>query len=204
MATFPNAENDVVALAAQMESGYTAHALDFPSVTVLDLTTALADYNTALASQQDTRSQAKQATTAEDTKLTELVTVMKNDLKLSEVDTISDPVKLAEIGWGPKAPPTPLMPPDMATNLTPLNEGPGTVHLEWDKPTDGGAVRHYIIQRQQADASGVFGNWQMLGFAYDNATSLSDQPCGIQMHYRVICSNTAGQSLPSNTVLVVL
>ena len=204
MAMFPNTENNIKALAAQMQAGYTAHPTDFPSVNVAALTAALNNYDAARAAQQSTQAAAKAATVAKAQRLVELVAVMKNDLKLSEVDAASEPVKLDEIGWGTKAQPTALTPPNMATDLTAGKEGAGTVTLQWKKPAGGGAVRNYIIERQQADDVGVLGNWQMLTFAYDNVVDLTDQPRGTQMQYRVIAANTAGQSNPSNTVPVVL
>ena len=131
---------------------------------------------------------------------------MKNDLKLSEVDTTADPTKLTQIGWGPKSEPSPTIPPNMPVNLTPVSEGAGTVTLKWDKPSNGstgGYVRNYLIQRRDKD-SGVFGPWSLLDTIYHEIAELSGQPQGTQMEYRVKASNTAGESNPSNSVSVVL
>ncbi len=101
MPKFPTKENDVVALAEQMVAGYTAHGADFPSVTVADLTTALTAYKNQKQTQENADGQAQIATATKDEKLDELVSLMKNDLKVSEVDVTSDPEKLVEIGWAP-------------------------------------------------------------------------------------------------------
>ena len=204
MATFPTNENDVKALAAQMEAGYIAHPTDFPSVTVADLTAALGAYNVALAGQQNARAAAKAATSVKESALTDLVAVMKTDLKLSEVDTAGDPVKLDEIGWGTKSPPTPLAEPGSPRDLAALNEGPGTLDLQWNKPADGGAVRNYVIQRNNAGEPATAGLWQTIQFAYGTTVPLTEQPRGVQLEYRVLSSNATGMSGPGNTVPVVL
>ncbi|MCP4710694.1 MAG: fibronectin type III domain-containing protein, partial [Planctomycetes bacterium] len=141
---------------------------------------------------------------AKATKLVDLVAGMKNDLKLSQVDVASDPEKLSLIGWGPKAPATPTEPPGAPSTLSPVAEGAGTLQLKWIKPTIGGAVRNYVVQRRDHDEAGQFGNWQLLDFAYDTEMTLTDQPRGVQMEYRVKASNAAGESAPSNTTPVVL
>ena len=108
MPTFPKREPDVVALAEAMVAGYTAHPTDFPSVTVATLTTALTNYKNQRTTKENAESQAQIATVTKDEKLDTLVEMMKNDLKVSEVDTTADPEKLYEIGWGPRSQPTPI------------------------------------------------------------------------------------------------
>ena len=206
MANFPKSEAEVVVLAEAMIAGYGAHAVDFPSVDPASLGTSLGDYKTTRDSQEDARAQAQLATEAKNEKLGELVEIMKNDLKLSEVDTVADPTKLTQIGWGPKSDPSPIIPPNQPANLTPVTEGAGTVTLKWDKPSNGstgGYVRNYLIQRRDKD-SGEFGPWNLLDTVYHEIAELSGQPQQTQMEYRVKASNAAGESLPSNVATVVL
>ena len=108
---FPSKENDIVALAATMVSGYTEHAADFPSVDVAELQTVFNDYQTDRQSQSDAKSQALIATETKSQQLDSLTDLMKNDLKVSEVDVADEPEKLSQIGWGPKAPPQPTVAP---------------------------------------------------------------------------------------------
>ena len=209
MATFPTKEAEIVALVETMIAGYTAHPADFPSidplVELVALQTALGDYQTDKNTQEDARAQAKLATVTKDTKLDGLVDIMKNDLKLSEVDTVADPEKLAQIGWGPKSPPQPIEAPGQPDNFHPIAEGPGTLWLQWDKPASGGQVRNYIIQRRQQPAGGgEFGAWTVAGTALNIEINLDEQIRGIQLEYRVIAANIAGESMPSNTAAVVL
>jgi hypothetical protein len=204
MPKFPKAEPDIVALAQTMVAGYTAHAADFPSVVLADLQTALTDYQTNKDSQADAQAQAKIATETKTVKLVDLVDMMKNDLKLSEVDVGDDPEKLALIGWGPKAPPQPTVAPGQPQNLRPIAEGQGTVWLKWEKPATGGQVRNYILQRRDQNGSAEFGAWTLIESTYNVEINLGGQPRGVQMEYRVIAANAAGESLPSNVAPVVL
>ena len=121
------------ALAEAMVAGYTAHAADFPSVTVATLSTALSNYKNQRTSQENARSQAQIATVTKDEKLDVLVELMKNDLKISEVDVTDDPEKLTEIGWAPKADPQPIPAPGSPTELDLVAEGTGSNLAEVEK-----------------------------------------------------------------------
>jgi hypothetical protein len=205
MPTFPRTEAEVVALAETMIAGFTAHAADFPSVTVADLQTVLNGYQADKNGQEDARAQAKIATETKEAKLDDLVELMKNDLKLSEVDVADDPEKLAEIGWGPRQQPQPVPLPGQPENFVPTVEGPGDVWFKWDSPASGGIIRNYIIERRQQPAGGGdFSDWEVVGTSLNTEIHLLEQPRGIQMEYRVKAANVSGESLPSNTAAVVL
>jgi len=206
MPKFPKTEAEVVALAETMIAGLTAHAADFPSVTVANLSTVLTSYKNQRQTQENARSQAQIATVTKDDKLEALTELMKNDLKLSEVDVAADPEKLTEIGWGPKADPQPIQSPGCPTELNPTAEGQGMLWLEWQKPaTDsGGPVRNYIIERRQQAQGGDFGAWLLVNTTYNTEINLTDQPMNVRVEYRVKAANAAGESLPSNSVSVVL
>jgi hypothetical protein len=207
MPNFPRKEADVVALANAMVAGYGAHALDFPSSDAVGLTTALTDYNTTKTAQTDALAVAQVATESKDLKLDDLEDLMRDELKKSEVDVGSDSEKLEYIGWGPKAPPTPADPPGQPRNLDPVVQGPGTLFLDWKPPVrgSGGAVRTYVIERREQPAGGgAFGSWAQVGIALETETTLTDQPRGPQLEYRVKAVNAGGESVPSNTAAVVL
>ncbi len=207
MAQFPKAEADVVALANNMITGYTAHAADFPSADAAGLTTALGDYNTTKTAQVDAEAEAQVATEAKNLKIDDLEDKMRDELKKSEVDVGVDSEKLAYIGWGPKAPPTPADPPGQPRNLDPVIQGPGTLFLDWKFPArgSGGTVRTYIIERREQPAGGgEFGAWAQVGIALETETTLTNQPRGPQLEYRVKAVNAGGESVPSNTAAVVL
>ena len=206
MPKFPIREPDVVALAESMVAGYTAHATDFPSVTVADLTTALTNYKNQKQTKENAESQAQIATVTKDEKLDILTELMKNDLKLSEVDTTDDPERLTEIGWGPRSQPTPIAAPGSPTELHPTAEGQGILSLVWTKPaTDtGGIVRNYIIERRDQQQDKTFGPWTLVQTTYNTEINLTEQPDSIRVEYRVKAVNAGGESMPSNSVSVVL
>lgn len=209
MPNFPRQEPDVVALAEAMIAGYTAHPADFPSIDPLTdlvaLQTALTNYQAGKQTQLDSRAQAKIATVTKGTTLDSLTDLMTNDLKLSEVDTAADPTKLTQIGWGPRQDPQPVEAPGQPTNLHPVAEGQGILWLAWDRSETGGPLRNYVVQRrEQPVGGGVFGDWSIVGTALNNEISLTDQPRGIQMEYRVNAVNNGGESMFSNTAAVVL
>ncbi len=211
MATFPNAEADIVALASAMIAGYTAHPADFPSMDPLTdlvaLQAALSGYQTAKIAQTDALAAAQVSTETKDLKIDDLEDLMRDELKKSEVDVGSDSEKLEYIGWGPKAPPTPAVTPGQPRNLEPVVQGPGTLFLDWKPPArgSGGTVRTYVIERREQPAGGgEFGSWAQVGIALETESTLMDQPRGPQLEYRVKAVNAGGESVPSNTVAVVL
>ncbi len=207
MAQFPKAEADVSALATSMMAGYAAHAADFPSHDPMALGMAHSVYTTAKNAQTDAMAAAQVATEAKNTVLDALEDVMRAELKKSEVDVGSDGEKLEYIGWGPKSAPSPSTPPGQPRSLESVAQGPGTLLLDWKAPVrgSGGTVRTYIIERREQPAGGgEFGSWAQVGIAIESETSLADQPRGPQLEYRVKAVNVGGESIPSNTVAIVL
>ena len=207
MAQFPRAEADIAALATSMIAGYAAHAADFPSVDLLALEVAYGSYAVAKNAQTDAMAAAQVATEAKDTVLDTLEDVMRAELKKSEVDVGGDGEKLEYLGWGPKSAPQPSAPPGQPRSLESVMQGAGTLLLDWKAPArgSGGTVRTYIIERREQPAGGgEFGPWAQVGIAIESETSLAGQPRGPQLEYRVKAVNVGGESIPSNTVAVVL
>ena len=207
MAQFPKPEADVVALANAMVAGYTAHAADFPSADTSALAAVVNVFNTAQSAQTDAGAAAQVATETKDLKLDDLEDKMRDELKKSEVDVGGDSEKLEYIGWGPKAPPSPAVIPGQPRNLDPVVQGPGTLFLDWKPPArgSGGTVRTYIIERREQPAGGgEFGSWAQVAIALETEATLTDQPRGPQLEYRVKAVNAGGESVPSNTAAVVL
>ncbi len=207
MPRFPKREADIVALADAMIAGYNAHAGAFPSNVVFLLWVSRGDYITAKDAQIEAMAAAQVATDEKDTALAALAQKMKDELKKSEVDVGADSEKLEYIGWGPKAPPSPADPPGQPRNLDAVVQGAGTVLLDWKAPArgSGGTVRTYVIKRRdQPEGGGEFGDWSQAGIALESEAMLMNQPRGPQLEYRVKAINTGGESVPSNTVAVVL
>jgi len=207
MPIFPRNESDIVALANAMIAGYGAHALDFPSADVPGLTAATSAYNVVKNAQTDALGIAQVATEDKNVDLGLMEDKMRDELKKSEVDVGIDSEKLEYIGWGPRTLPSPSDPPGQPRNLDPVIQGPGTLFLDWKPPArgTGGTVRTYVIERREEPAGGgEFGDWAQVGIALETEATLTNQPRGQQLEYRVKAVNVGGESVPSNTAPVVL
>lgn len=130
---FPKTENDVVALAEQMIAGVTAHPGDFSSITPTMLTALSAELNSfkeAKTSQDNSKGQLQVLTATKDEGLDMLVDVMKNDLKLAEIDCTNFPQLLAEIGWGAETD-THSYCCSRRADESPLDSGIGRRNMAW-------------------------------------------------------------------------
>ena len=204
---FPTKESDVAALSNSLVSGYTNYAVDFPNADAAALSGARGAYWLAKDAQTQAQGQAQLATEAKDAALAALEDLMRVEIKQSEVDVVTDPEKLELIGWGPRSPRQPVTPPGQPFNFASVMQGDGTVIFKWKSPLNGthGPVRSYLIERRDEPAGGgVFGPWTQAGISMEPEITLTGQPRGIQMEFRVIAVNTAGNGEPSNTVAVVL
>ena len=209
MATFPKTEGDVLALADQIVLGLAAHPADFPSISLAataELQETLSGYRNSRGLQESAKSQAQLATVTKDEVYDDLLTLMKNALKKAETDTVAVPEKLSEIGWGPRNQPVPIVAPGTPSNLCSTAEGVGEIWLSWDKPpTDsGGIVRNYLVERCEKLSDNNFGPWMLVETTYNNEAHVTKQTSGALLIYRVKASNAGGESMPSNTILVVL
>jgi hypothetical protein len=204
MPKFPKQESEVLLLAYMMLGGFSLSPLDFPSVDSTPLSNALNDYITKSAYYKVARSAAQQATEAKNTKLDELLRLMKNCLKKSQVDTAAAPQKLSLIGWGPKPAAQASEIPDAPMNLVCIEQGGSKPLLRWQRPSGKAPVRNYIIERRMENAEGTFGAFVIAASSFSTEITLADQPLQVQLEYRVKAVNTAGESMPSNVVAVVL
>lgn len=217
MATYPRTQPEISALTESMIAGYNEHPGDFPSADVAALTTARDQYH--LASEDLLQAQATAKTTAAQKaeKLRQLQAVTKAQLKKSQVDTIAQPEKLGQIGWGPKAGPQSMHAPSCPCNLKITAQGiggqdnnKGILHLSWGKSAFKRArfVLYYSVERRhvQSNGDGVapVGQWSHITPATDNKIALKNEPTGSRLEYRVRAVNKGGESYPSNTVTVVL
>jgi hypothetical protein len=206
MGQFPKNEAQVVILAQAIASGLTPgdpephpHFPD-PPVTPAQLTALLTEYTNAKNATVAAKAAAEQATTDKNAKLAELVAGMKTTLRYAENTVNYDDDKLKEIGWAGRKSASPLQPPGQPRTLQANRQGEGWVTLEWKAPVDGGKPAAYRIVRRERPA----GPWMDVAAAMICESTLSDQPRGKEFEYRVIAANRAGESEPSNTVLVVL
>ena len=206
MPVFPHREADIFTLVNQMIAGYTDHPALFPHADVPALEDARTDYTNQVVVQQCFTADARVATEVKEDALDALVSVMKAELKKSEVDTANDPVQLEYIKWGAPDEAKPVRKPDHPRNLEATQQGPGVVELDWKPPTPGpgGPIRHYIILRREQPAGKAFTDWTHEAMSLKPEIILINQPRFLQLEYRIIAVNASGVSVPSNIAAVVL
>ncbi|MBN2842230.1 MAG: fibronectin type III domain-containing protein [Sedimentisphaerales bacterium] len=204
MATYPKTESGLVALAQEILNGVAAHPTLFPSVTTTELQLAVQYYNQALKTAQASKAEAQKDTELKNDARHELDVLTKKAVKAAESDCVDNPGNLVFIGWGGKAPPTPIAAPGAPTNLRSTDEGFGTVVFAWDKPRTGGTVRNYSLYRTTADPESGLAQWSLVGFYYSNEITVENQPRGTQLYYMVNAANAGGTGPNSNTLPVVL
>lgn len=202
MARFPRPEAQIKALAQNIVTGLAANPADYPAppVTSVDLQAMLDSFITLCDDQIAAQAAAEQATTTKVASLEELITAMKADLRYAEDAVNFDDAKLTALGWGGKAEATALAAPGQPRSLEVPNQGEGWIFLDWKKPADGGAVSAYKIERRERPS----GEWNLVNMAIESEATLNNQERGKDWEYRIIATNKAGESIPSNTVAAVL
>ena len=202
MARFPDREAEVKALAQNMATGLAANTADFPTppISPTDLQALLDSFITLCDEAVAARAASEQTTETKNDGLEELTTAMRADLRYAEGAVNNDDAKLSTIGWGTKAAPSALQPPSQPRALEAPQQGEGWVFLDWKKPADGGNVAAYKIERRERPE----GPWMLVSIAIESEAMLNNQERGKDWEYRIIATNKAGESTPSNTVAVVL
>lgn len=202
MATFPRTEAQVKVLAQNLAAGLTANAADFPTppVTSVALQALLTSLITLSDEQVTAQAAAELATQTKTAGLDEMVAAMKADLRYAEDAVNHDDAKLTALGWGGRSAGTALQAPGQPRTLEAPQQGEGWIFLDWKQPADGGSVAAYRIERRERPT----GDWTLISMAIDSEATLNNQERGKDWEYRVIATNRAGESVPSNTVAAVL
>jgi len=196
---YPRQQADVVALVDQMVGGINEHSVIFTHCNAAALQTARNEYEAANNALTDAESAMALAAERKLEKFNKLQQEMKKQIKLGVVDTADNPVQLGLIGWGIKRAPQQIDIPGQPTNLKITAQGDGLLCLVWDKSKNGGPIRCYTIERRSNNQ-----DWALVSTALNNEAKLTNQPTGTKLEYRVKAINSSGESMPSNTVGVIL
>ena len=202
MARFPRREADVKALAQNLATGLAENPGTFPAppVAPAQIETLLAAFTAREQEAVAAHARAEQATNAKQAALVALIAAIRTSLRYAENTVQKNDAKLSLLGWGGRAPLTALQPPGQPKTLEIPRQGEDFVFLDWKKPSEGGAVASYKIERRERPA----GNWELIDLSMKTETTLTDQERGIDWEYRVIAANKAGEGMPSNTVAAVV
>lgn len=202
---FPSRELDVVRLAQDVASGLTANPEAFPAppAPAERLLEAVGKYNSARDVAIAAQASSLQGTASKNEALEELSELLKSNLRYAESVSRRDPSRLQLIGWGPPRRRTlnGLAIPGQVMTLEIRQEGRSWVSLGWKEPFDGGPVSAYRIQRRRREGGD---EWTDVGTSVETVASLSDQESGVELEYRVIGVNKAGEGPASNVVRAVL
>jgi len=130
---------------------------------------------------------------------------MKRQIKQGAVDTSNNPEEIVFMGWGLKRDPQTIDIPAQPGELKITAQGNnGLLCLVWRKGKAGGPVRCFTIERRVRPTGGQFGDWLLTATSLNNEAKLLKQPIGVQLEYKIRAINSSGESMPSNTVAVVL
>jgi hypothetical protein len=121
-------------------------------------------------------------------------------LRYAENTVKFDDNKLNLLGWSGKRKRKSLKSPGQVMSLKAVEQGDDWVGLKWKAPVDGGKAAAYKIQRDEKDD----GKWVDVGTAVVTEAKLTDQPLLVDIRYRVVAVNKAGEGPASNTVKLVL
>lgn len=183
-------------------TGFTANVVTYPAPTVsmADFGNLLNDYVTAQNAAVAAQAAAEAAYTAKSDALDDLVEGMKTDIRYAENTVNYDDDKLKLIGWAGRATATALAVPGQARLFEAPKQGEGWVFLDWKKPDEGGKPAAYkVMRRNRPD-----GLWSEVATAVVTEATLVEQPRAVELEYRTIAVNKAGDGEPSNTAMVVL
>jgi len=201
MARFPRPEPEVIALAEAIIAGLSANTGVYPAppVSIDELTNRLQNYRNAKNEAIAAHAATAKATSSKDEALAELIDSLKSDLRYAENEVNYNDEKLKLLGWSGRAKRYSEA-PGQVRNLEASRQEANWVFLNWKRPSDGGRVTAYKVQRRLRDQ----GDWMDVTTALGGQITLRNQPQGEALEYRIVAINISGEGTPSNTVQVVL
>jgi len=203
MPHFPNSDSELIALTQKLIAGLQENS-DFPSppVSSSDLRNSLDAFIGQCDAQASTQAAAEQATAAKNIGREQLATEVKADLHYAEYAVDGDDAKLTRLGWGARSPHTPISAPGQPFKFQIARSGFGEAKATWKRPSEGGPAACYLIKMRVSGGDG--GSWVSAGTFVGVEAELTNLERGKELEFHIIALNRAGESLPSNSVTVVL
>ena len=201
MTKFPSRQAEVLGLVQSIAAGLESNPAVYPAppVSPADLKASLANTTAKMSEVNATLAAYQMAVEAKDQSMAETVDKAKTCLRYAENTVAYDDDKLKLLGWSGKRKRESLKSAGQVMLLKAVEQGDDWVVLKWKKPYEGGKVAAYEIQRDNDD-----GKWLNVGTAVVTKAKLIDQPQLVDVRYRIVAINTAGEGPASNTVTVVL
>lgn len=196
---YPTKEDERIALARAIYKGLQDNPEVFPDppVSVADGKAKIAEYDTDRATADASIAKAQIDVQTKDGTLGELDYMDKTVLDWAERLTKNDDAKLRLLNWGARAESQKLQPPSQPASFELIKLLDGGGFFDWKEPKIGGKPASYIVRRSEDGIS-----FTDVRTVIVSEATLQDQPRGKKLWYQVVAINAAGESEPSNTVVL--
>jgi len=196
---YPEKEDERIALARAIYKGLQDNPEVFPDppVAVADGKAKIAEYDADRATANASMAKAQIDVQAKDATLGELDYLNKSVLDWAEHLVKNDDAKLRLLGWGGRAESQKLQPPSQPASFELIKLLDGGGFFDWKEPKLGGKPASYIVRRSE-DGIG----FTDVKTVIDSEATLFEQPRGKKLWYQVVALNGAGESEPSNTIVL--
>jgi hypothetical protein len=196
---YPIKEDERIALARSINKGLQDNPEVFPNppVLVADAKAKIAEYDGDRATADASIAKAQIDVQKKDGTLDEVDDNNKDVLSWAERLTNGDDAKLRLLGWGGAAASKKLQPPSQPASFELIKLLDGGGFFDWKEPKLGGKPASYIVRRSEDGIS--FSDAKTVT---DSEATLFEQPRGKKLWYQVVALNGAGESEPSNTVVL--
>lgn len=202
MAQFPIPQAEVLALGQAVLTGLQGNAVIYPDppVDLVDFAASLEAYVSAGNEVIAARAALSRAVAAKQRAFEDFVGDIKRQLRYAENTTGGNDAQLKLLGWGARRHRAKASLPGQVRTLEAGRQGPDWIFLDWKAPIEGGKLAAFVVQRRKLPD----GDWTEAATAIASEITLKNQPRGIELEYRIVAINKAGQGRPSNTVMAVL
>jgi len=202
MPTFPRDENGIIDLGRRFAGGLNLSGMNFASMPVSkgEFDLLMVEYEALIVEITQIEAQKTGKISDKNKVLSKIASGLKRNLRFIELITNGNDVELTKYGWGTRRKRQKIKPPEQPRYLEDVKQGEDYLILDWKAPIGGGKVKVYKIYRRVEGENEA----QIINSALFTEIKLLNQPRKVTLQYYVTAVNNAGESLPSNTISVVL